>query len=70
LLKKKKDETLHHNKSLFYPTIKTCGQFVVFLHEGNVHPGKVISFNGENVHNFRHGEKSEVVEVARAVRCS
>jgi hypothetical protein len=29
---------------------KACGQFVVFLYEGNVYPGKIIRFNEENVH--------------------
>jgi hypothetical protein len=41
---------LDHNKSLFNPVIKACGQFVVFLYEGNVYPGKITYFNEENVY--------------------
>jgi hypothetical protein len=32
--------------------IKACGQFVVFLYEGNIYPGKIISFNEKNVYMF------------------
>jgi hypothetical protein len=45
----KRGETLHHNRSLFNVVIKACGQFVVFLYEGNAYPGQKISFNKENV---------------------
>jgi hypothetical protein len=45
----KKGETLHHSKSLFNSVFKACGQFVVFLYEGNVCPGKIISFNEKNI---------------------
>jgi hypothetical protein len=30
--------------------IKACGQFLVFLYEGNVYPRKIISFNEEIVY--------------------
>jgi hypothetical protein len=30
--------------------IKACGQFAVFLYDGNFPPGKIISFNVENVY--------------------
>jgi hypothetical protein len=42
---------LHHNKRLFIPVILACGQFVVYLYEGNVYLGQIIiSFNEENVY--------------------
>jgi hypothetical protein len=50
--------------------IKVCDQFVVFLYEGNVSPGKVISFNEENVYisaivkslkSWKWPEKSDIL---------
>jgi hypothetical protein len=49
-LLQKRREILHHNGDLFNPVIKDCDQFVVFLYEGNVHPGKIIRFNEEHVY--------------------
>jgi hypothetical protein len=48
LLEKGGGGTLHHNKSLFNPVIKACGQFVAFLYEGNVYLGIILNFNEEN----------------------
>jgi hypothetical protein len=30
--------------------IQACGQFVVLLYEGNVYPGKTVSFKEENAY--------------------
>jgi hypothetical protein len=51
-LLQKRGETSHHNGSLFNPAIEACGEFVVFLYEGNVCPGKIISFNEKNIYIF------------------
>jgi hypothetical protein len=34
----------------YNPVIKACGQFVVFLYEGNVYPGEIISLDEGNIY--------------------
>jgi hypothetical protein len=49
-------------KAYLNAVFEACGQFVVFLYEGNVYPRKCS--------HFRNGGKSEAVEVAREARYS
>jgi hypothetical protein len=30
--------------------VRACGQFVVFLYEGKVYPGKIINLKAENLY--------------------
>jgi hypothetical protein len=42
--------TLHSSKSLFNSVVKAHGQFVMFLYEGIIYPGKIIGYNEGNVY--------------------
>jgi hypothetical protein len=44
--------TTHHYKALFNPVIKACGQFMLFLNEGNVYRREIMSFKEENIYIF------------------